>query len=328
MKNASLAEYYGAQGITDAIVVPMLTDGEVTGMLTVANRLGDFGTFGEDDLRLLQVLANHVTVSIQNGRLLERLGAALDHERHIAKLKDDFVGTVSHELRTPLTNIQGYVKTLLNPDVSLSQAEEREFLASVDRQSERLKALIEDLLFTSRVEEAGSSVATDLLPAGELIERVAVDRAGPERQDRIEITTGPDLPVLRTSEEDVSRLVGNLVDNALKYSPSEDKVRIETRVESIGIRISIHDRGAGIPVDEQSRIFDRFYQVDHGTTRSVGGAGMGLYICRRAAEALGARVWLEESSPRGSTFCAWLPFDLPSIERPPGRESQLVDSVA
>jgi signal transduction histidine kinase len=328
MRNAALAQYYGDRGITDAIVVPMLRDGGVVGMLTVGNRLGDFATFDDDDLRLLQVLANHVTVSVQNGRLVERLAASLDHERHVAKLKEDFVGTISHELRTPLTNIQGYVKTLLNPAVSLSVDERHEFLVSVDRQSERLKGLIEDLLFTSRVEAAEPRGATALFPIGELIERVVRDRAGPDRIERVELCIDPDLPTVRTRDEDVSRLVGNLVDNALKYSPSPARIGVETTIESVGVRVSIRDRGPGVPVDERERIFDRFYQVDHGTTRSVGGAGMGLYICKRAADALGARVWLDDSGPGGSTFCAWLPFDPPIVERPENREWPLVGSVA
>src|SRR4029453_18304213 len=121
-------------------------------MLTVANQPGDFATFDEDDLKLLQVLANHLSVSVRNSRLVEELGAALDHERAVAQLKDDFVATISHELRTPLTNVQGYVKTLLNPAVALSPTEWHDFLASVDRQSGRLKGRVEDLLFTSRVE--------------------------------------------------------------------------------------------------------------------------------------------------------------------------------
>jgi signal transduction histidine kinase len=325
IRNAALAQYYGSRGITDAIVVPMLRDGDVVGMLTVANRLGDFATFDDDDLRLLQVLANHVIVSVQNGRLVERLGAALDHERHISKLKDDFVGTISHELRTPLTNIQGYVKTLLNPAIDLSPDERHDFLASVDRQAERLRLLIEDLLFTSRVEASGPHGATDLFPIGELIERVVLDRAGPDRLDRIALAIAPDLPVVRTSEEDVSRLIGNLVDNAMKYSPPETPIRIEAKAESTGVRVSVHDAGSGIAEDEQERIFDRFYQVDHGTTRSVGGAGMGLYICKRAAEALGARVWLEGSGPDGSTFCAWIPLD-PVADPTPVEGLRLVGS--
>jgi signal transduction histidine kinase len=330
IRNPALAEYYGSRGILDAIVVPMSSEDEVTGMLTVANRSGEFTTFDEDDLRLLQVLADHVTVSVLNGRLVERLGAALEHERHIAKLKEDFVGTISHELRTPLTNIQGYVKTLLNPAVSLSEAERLEFLGSVDRQSERLKTLIEDLLFTSRVEASEPRGGTDVFALGPLIERIVRDRAGPERIERIEWRIASDLPVVRTRDEDVSRLVGNLVDNALKHSPVETSILVETRVESVGVRVSVHDHGPGVPLEEQERIFDRFYQVDHGTTRNVGGAGMGLYICKRAAEALGARVWLDRSDPEGSTFCAWLPFDPPGATGRGAERAQprLIGSVA
>ncbi len=312
IRNTSLAEYYAGRGIIDAIVVPMLSDGDVAGMLTVANRLGEFATFDEDDLRLLQVLANHVCISVRNGRLVEELGAALEHERTVAKLKDDFVATISHELRTPLTNVQGYVKTLLNPAVSLSADEREEFLSAADRQAERLKLLIEDLLFTSNIETSAPLVAPRLLPLGELIDRIVRDRAGPGRIERIELSISPDLPVVRIRDEDVSRLIGNLVDNALKYSPADAPVRVQTRVESVGVRVSVRDGGPGIPAEEQERIFERFYQVDQGPTRRVGGAGMGLYICKRAAEALGARVWLERSDPGGSTFCAWLPFDVPA----------------
>jgi signal transduction histidine kinase len=309
IRNAALAEYFGGRGIIDAIVVPMLADSDVMGMLTVANRLGDFSTFDEDDLQLLQVLANHISVSVRNSRLLEDLAGALEHERAVAKLKDDFVGTISHELRTPLTNVQGYVKTLLNPAVALSPEEREEFLSSADRQAERLKQLIEDLLFTSNIETSEPRVGPRSLAFGELIDRIVRDRAGPDRVHRINLSVSPDLPVVLTREEDVARLIGNLVDNSLKYSPGDSSVRVDARVESVGIRVSVHDEGPGIPPDEHERIFERFYQVDHGPTRRVGGAGMGLYICKRAAEALDARVWLESSGPSGSTFCVWLPID-------------------
>jgi signal transduction histidine kinase len=309
IRNNALAEYYESRGIIDAIVVPMVSDDEVMGMLTVANRLGDFSTFDEDDLQLLQVLANHVSVSVRNSRLVEELAAALEHERAIAQLKDDFVGTISHELRTPLTNVQGYVKTLLNPAVVLSPAEQEEFLSAADRQAERLKQLIEDLLFTSSIETSKPREAPRLVAMGDLIGRVVADRAGPGRIHRVALSVQPDLPVVSVQEENVARLIGNLVDNALKYSPGDASIRVDTQIEHAGIRVSVHDEGPGIPPDEQKRIFERFYQVDHGPTRRVGGVGMGLYICERAAEALGARVWLERSGPDGSTFCAWLPFD-------------------
>ena len=116
---------------------------------------------------------------------------------------------------------------------------------------------------------------------------------------------------MRTYEEHVCRIVGNLLDNALKYSPPAERVTIACRQEGDGVLFSVGDRGPGIPPTEQDRVFDRFYQVDQSLTRPVGGTGMGLYIARRAADVLGGRVWLERSGPTGSTFCAWLPIEAP-----------------
>jgi signal transduction histidine kinase len=120
---------------------------------------------------------------------------------------------------------------------------------------------------------------------------------------------------MRTSEEHVRRIVGNLLDNALKYSAPTDRVTIVCRQNGGGVLFTVGDRGPGIPATEQPRVFDRFYQVDQSLTRRVGGTGMGLYIARRAAEVLGGRVWLERSGPTGSTFCSWLPIEAPPADR-------------
>jgi signal transduction histidine kinase len=308
IRNPALAEHFAQRGIHDAMVVPMLADGEVTGSLMVANREGEFATFDAGDLRLLQVLGNHVSVSVRNARLFARLGRALEHERLLAQMKDDFVATISHELRTPLTNVKGYIKTLCNPDVVLSDTEREEFLASADRQAERLSTLIEDLLFDSFEHGPSDTRVLDRSPAAALIERIALDRAGPARSARMEVSVPATLPEVEVSREELARVIGNLVDNALKYSPEGSKVRVEARSESVGIRVSVIDRGAGIPVAEHKRIFERFYQIEQGSTRRRGGAGLGLFICRRAAEEIGARVWLEGSDATGSTFCVWLPL--------------------
>ena len=119
------------------------------------------------------------------------------------------------------------------------------------------------------------------------------------------------LPPIRTREEDVYRVIGNLIDNALKYSPPESTVTVRGRIDGAGVRISVRDRGPGIVPEERERIFERFYQVDQSLTRRVGGAGMGLYICRKAAEGLGGRVWLQRSDPTGSVFSVWLPLEPP-----------------
>jgi signal transduction histidine kinase len=123
-----------------------------------------------------------------------------------------------------------------------------------------------------------------------------------------------------TNEEDVRRIVVNLLDNALKYSPADTPVTVSADTDGAGVRVSFRDRGAGILESERERIFDRFYQIDHGLTRSNGGVGLGLHICRRTAESLGGRVWLDETDDSGSVFCLWLPAsDVESVDGHDGR---------
>ncbi len=307
MRNPHLARYFAEQDIVDAVVAPVQSDDELLGTLMVANRLGEFSSFGTEDLKLLETLANHVGLAIRNAQLVRRLEDALEHQTEIGRLKDEFVATISHELRTPLTSMKGYVRTLLMPDVELSDPERREFLERTDLAAERLRSLIEDLLFASRIESARSSVTSDVVSVHAIVDRVVEERrATLDDPGRLAVSGTRGLPTFRSNEEHVYRILGNLVDNAIKYSPST--VTISARDADGGVCISVRDQGTGIPPEEQGRIFERFYQVDQSLTRRVGGAGMGLYICRKAAEGLGGRVWLERSDANGSVFSLWLPI--------------------
>jgi signal transduction histidine kinase len=305
--NDRLAAHFAGRGIRDAMVVPLMADQGMLGTMLVGNRMGDFSTFNSDDLKLLETLANHVAVALRNAKLVHRLEASLAHETEINKLKDDFVATISHELRTPLTSVQGYIKTLLRDDVTVAPAQQREFLERADHQGERLRRLIEDLLFASRIEASPPIPTTESVAIPALVQRVVDSHGATVERRRFVLDFAPSLPSIRTSEELVFRILGNLVDNALKYSPSHHSIRVSARCHEGGMLVSVTDRGVGVPPEERDRIFDRFYQVDHSSTRRVGGTGMGLYICRQAAELLGGRLWLEASESVGSTFCLWLP---------------------
>ena len=308
IRNEALRRFFGDRRIRDAIVAPVSSDDQLLGILTVADRLDDFSTFDQDDLELFQTLANHVGVAIRNSLLLERLERALARETEMNRLKDEFVGTVSHELRTPLTTVQGFVKTLLRRDVHFTPAEQEEFLMAADRHSERLKRLIEDLLFASRVESDESlSRPTQMIGLAGLIIRAVEDQAPDDGQERVDVVISDKVPPVMGVEEDVYRIVRNLIDNALKYSPTNERVTVSVGVDADDVVIRVRDRGSGIDPYQRDRIFDRFYQVDQSATRQVGGVGMGLYICQRAAERLGARIWLERSDASGSVFAVRLP---------------------
>jgi signal transduction histidine kinase len=284
------------------------SDDQLLGILTVADRLDDFSTFDHDDLELFQTLTNHVAVALRNSLLLERLERALAHETETSRLKDEFVATVSHELRTPLTNVQGFVKTLLRRDVRFTPAEQHEFLLAADRHTERLKRLIEDILFAARVEtDERLARPTQEIGLAGLITRLVEDEAYGDGRRRIDVVISDTVPPVLGIEEDVYRILRNLIDNALKYSPASQRVTVTVGVDVDDVVVRVHDRGPGIAPEQRDRIFDRFYQVDQSDTRRVGGVGMGLYICRRAAERLGARIWLDRSDASGSVFAVRLP---------------------
>ena len=301
-----LQTHLEAEKIRDALIAPVRGSDSVIGIMQVANRVE--GSFSEDDLKLFETLASHAGVSLENARLVTRLEESLAHLTEMNRLKDDFVASVSHELRTPLTSIKGYVGTLLRPEANFSEEQKRSFLETVARQSNRLQRLIEDLLAVSRIESAVTSATVSTVSLPGLVQDVL-----DELRDRVEIhpidvKLQPDLPSIETDDGKVHQIIANLVENAMKYSNPGAPVSIKGRVDNDGVLLTVADRGRGIPQDQQAKIFDRFYQVDQSSTRAVGGTGLGLYICRAMADALGARIWLDRSDESGSVFALWLPL--------------------
>jgi signal transduction histidine kinase len=306
--NEPLRLHFAERGMRDAMVAPLYGEDKISGVMTVGNRLGDVSTFDQEDLKLFETLANHASVSLQNARLVARLEESLAHLTEMNRLKDDFVASVSHELRTPLTSIQGYVKTLLRQDVDFEPEQQRSFLETIERQGTRLHRLIEDLLVVARIEEQQVAPELEVVSVPELGARVVEELRSRASSWTIELQLDESLPTVKTDEGKIHQILSNLVDNALKYSEPGSTVRVIGAVDGEGVSITVHDQGVGVPPEMQDRVFDRFYQVDQSSTRRVGGAGLGLYICRRLAEAVGGRVWLERSSAEGSIFGLWVPF--------------------
>lgn len=317
IQNAKLQQYFGAQGIRDAMLAPLHGMDSVIGFIQVSNRRSELSTFTEEEMKLFETLANHAGVSLENARLVEKLEESLAHLTEMNQLKDDFVASVSHELRTPLTSIRGYVRTLLRPDVEFSKEDQQSFLETIDRQSTRLHRLIEDLLAVSRIESESDPALMTKVELHTLVGNVIDEIRTRVEPETISLDLEDDLPTVETDEGKLHQVVSNLVENAVKYGGKDNPIHISARLEAEGVNISVTDTGPGVPQDLQDKIFDRFYQVDQSATRSVGGAGLGLYICRRMAEAIGGRVWLERSSSEGSTFSVWVPLTPPDQPGPP-----------
>jgi len=230
------------------------------------------------------------------------------------RAKDDFVAVVSHELRTPLTSIQGYIKTMLQLAAELDEEQRRAFLEAADRQGERLRRLIEQLLVVARLESHVEPLAVSAVELPVLVSHVADELRPRAHGHTFDIRFPADFSQVETDEAKVHQILSNLVENALKYAPPDTRVTIEGQPSLNGVVISVTDEGHGIPAELQERVFERFFQVDSSTTRRVGGTGLGLYICKKMAEMIGARLWLDRSDGTGSTFSLFLP------SRPPDED--------
>jgi signal transduction histidine kinase len=233
-------------------------------------------------------------------------------ERQTDELKADFVASVSHELRTPLTPIKGFLMTLLREDRDFAQDRRREYYKLMLMQSQRLERLIEDLLEVTRLEAGAGLVDATAIDAVDLVRQV-VDRFTSEDPDRTVHVVAPDHAVYcRGDWMRIDQVLGNLLSNALRYAPPHEPVEVRLVPQGREVVFEVRDWGPGIPIDEQSRIFERFHRVGHYMTREPGGAGLGLYLAKRLVEAMGGRIWVSSRLGHGSVFSFALPAE-PSL---------------
>jgi two-component system phosphate regulon sensor histidine kinase PhoR len=227
----------------------------------------------------------------------------------LEKIRRDFVANVSHELKTPITSIKGFLETLKEGAMNDPDNAER-FLDIIIRHTDRLSAIIEDLLSLSRIErdsEKGEVAIADR-PLQEVFD--SVEKSLRSKAKHKNITLEFDLDdslVAETNPTLLEQAIVNLVDNALKYSEPGSSVRIVSEKNDHEVIIRVQDQGCGIPREHLKRIFERFYRVDKARSRKVGGTGLGLAIVKHIANAHGGRIEVESSPGQGSTFSIHLP---------------------
>jgi signal transduction histidine kinase len=247
------------------------------------------------------------TVSLKNTGLVAQLEGSLDDLKKANRLKDDFVAVVSHELRTPLTSIQGYVKTLLQLAGDLDLDQQRSFLEAADRQSERLRRLIEQLLVVSRLESHVEPLTVTTFSLRALTRQIVDELRMTANGQVFDLRFEDVSPPLETDESKVRQILSNLIENAIKYSPDGGRVRLRLEPVDSRLRLAVSDEGLGIPASEQRRVFEKFYRLDPQLTRGVGGTGLGLYISRELVQRMNGRIWVESAPGDGSTFFVELP---------------------
>jgi two-component system phosphate regulon sensor histidine kinase PhoR len=232
--------------------------------------------------------------------------------RRLEDMRRDFVANVSHEIKTPLTAIKGFVETLHQNAVETPEESER-FLGIIAKHVDRLNTIIEDLLLLSRIEDEGERgdikrEKTRLHVIFQNAVQICRQRAD-EKRIRIELAGDEGLTAL-VDPVLLEQAVVNLLDNAVKYSDPENKVRILARIFEQEIQIQVQDHGIGIEKKHLPRLFERFYRVDKARSRAQGGTGLGLAIVKHIAQAHGGQVSVESNLGEGSLFTIHLPRDL------------------
>ena len=246
-------------------------------------------------------------------------------EKAEERQKAEFISTASHEMRTPVASIEGYLGLTLNPTTATIDQRARDFITKAHRSAEHLGRLFQDLLDVSKADDGrlqSNPEAIDLIPfVSDIVEGLrhkAEDKKlqlifkprpgtpGGEHSATFTSRTLSPAFYIYVDPDQLREVLDNLVENAIKYTPS-GRVTVDVTGGSGRVTIAIADTGIGIPVEDQSHLFQKFYRVDNSDTREIGGTGLGLYLSRRLTEVMGGRLWVESAYRQGSTFFLELP---------------------
>ncbi|MFL5952592.1 MAG: ATP-binding protein [Gaiellaceae bacterium] len=230
-------------------------------------------------------------------------------QRELDRLKDDFVATVSHELRTPLTSMMGFLEMIREGEAGSLNDEQKRFLSIVYRSSERLQRLVGDLLFVARLDANGLQLHFVDVRVDDVVRESLESSAALARSRNVEaVGEIRQIPPVSGDRERLAQLVGNLISNALKFTPAGGRMTVRTFVDGSVAVIEVADTGIGIPRGEQDRLFQRFFRSSTATEQAIPGTGLGLVISKAIAEAHGGTISVSSEAGEGTCFRVELPL--------------------
>ncbi len=233
------------------------------------------------------------------------LQEALERLSELSQMKANFVANISHELRTPLTHIKGYLELMVTDSLGPLTDEQRHALLVSQKASDRLENLIEDLIMFSLASHGEMSVKQESMDIRRMAS-LAVKNAVPKAEERgvdVQLLAGEKVPQVQGDPEKIMWVLGQLLDNAIKFTPSGGRVVLGLKEESSNlVMVSVTDTGIGIPASRMQEIFEPFHQLDGSSTRKAGGTGLGLSLVRQIVEAHGSLLDVNSLEGRGSTF--------------------------
>ncbi len=305
--------------ITRHMNIPVFDGNRIVAVAGVGNKETDYD---EADVRQLTLLMAGMWRQVQRKRAEdslkkyaedlakanEELSKVNEELKSLDRMKDEFLSNVSHEFKTPLTSIRGYSQLILDGTLGDINDQQKKAMDTVIRNSDRLRRLVDSLLYLSRAQVGRMSYYFEKLQLADIINNCINDLLLQAKNKGIILRTEmEDIPPVRADKDKLTDVLTNLIDNALKFTSEGGQVIVAARKIPNGVHIEVKDTGIGIPADHIPHLFQRFYQVDSSTSRRYGGTGLGLYISRTIVEAHGGNIWIESEEGMGTTVHVELP---------------------
>ncbi|NGO43404.1 HAMP domain-containing sensor histidine kinase [Streptomyces ureilyticus] len=296
-------------GLVGVLVVPVGVGDEPLGAVFLG-RTGPEHPWGPVEIEIAESMAAGAGRALHTALLYKQETRLVEKLRALDKAKSDFLSTVSHELRTPLTSIVGYLELLKDEETGPLTEPQQHMLDVVDRNANRLRALIEDLLTLSRIESGAFSSKKGPVDLCRLVASAA-DAIRPTA-GAASVTVETRLPsrplVLEADSDQLDRVLMNLLSNAVKFTPEGGKVTVRAEARDGQAVLSVSDTGMGIPTDEQKKLFQRFFRASNATDAAIPGTGLGLTIVHTIVTNHGGEIHVNSEEGRGTTFTALLPI--------------------
>lgn len=296
-----------AEGMRSSLTVPLISRRQAIGVMFFTST--QRGAYGGEHIAFLRTLATAVAIALERASMTEALRQALESLKTLDQLKTNFLSNLSHELRTPLSIVLSYLQTLDEEVAGPLSQPQHSLLAEAIGAADRLSALLKDLFdFTELM--AGSlrlhCIALDLVA---LLREVAENARPAMTEAGLALSVSlPEAPLMVMADPPrLARAIQTLLANACTFTPAPGQVTVSAGRNPEGIWLDVQDTGIGIAIEQQGRIFDKFYQVEGGADRTYGGSGLGLALCRAIVEAHGGSVSVHSALGKGSTFRITLP---------------------
>ncbi len=302
----SACQRFAAIRTRGLIILPLVAGGEWYGLLSL-----HFNTermTNKDDLRHMRGLVDEAAIAIRNIHLLEKEAAARREAEQANELKLKFLAMISHELRTPLTSIKGFSTTLLAEDIEWPLAKQRDFLQTIDEESDKLGDLIEQLLDMSRMEAGILRISPRKQSLNDIFISSEAQMRAITSDHVLALYITPDLPPVSVDGQRIAQVLTNLIGNSAKYSPPQTRITVSAYPVENAIQIDVADEGIGIPVKDRQHVFEAFRQLENKSSNRSRGAGLGLAICKGLVEAHGGKIWIQDRTEPGTVISFTLPM--------------------